>query len=363
MDSKSINIKEQKENKYSENEKKIVNEYMNKTNNIFIKNPNFKYHSEIIKTNYPSGNNDMFEIYTSYKDNKIYIASPNYFNANLDIFTLLDNKKIISLNAQSSIQSVRYFYNKKNHKEYLVSQVDYDCVNIWDISDNYNFKYQFENTDQCLLIFLENNNDYIITSINMCSKYCDTSTKLYSFNDSTLIQYINNTNDEQILYLLYWYNKNDNKNYIVQLAYGKILIHNFLENKLYAKLVNYKYSFHQSGFIYNKDNIDYLCASFNDVYDNGIIEIWDLYNKNIVKIFNSIGKNITCILRWNDKYILFCDWKNKCVKVFDIENKKVISSIKVEKECIRCIKKLYHPIYGESLLSADENNKIKLWII
>lgn len=28
-----------------------------------------------------------------------------------------------------------------------------------------------------------------------------------------------------------------------------------------------------------------------------------------------------------------------------------------------CIKKINHPIYGESLLSAANDNKIKLWIL
>ena len=30
---------------------------------------------------------------------------------------------------------------------------------------------------------------------------------------------------------------------------------------------------------------------------------------------------------------------------------------------LKCIKKIYHPLYGESLLSAADDNTIKLWII
>ena len=30
---------------------------------------------------------------------------------------------------------------------------------------------------------------------------------------------------------------------------------------------------------------------------------------------------------------------------------------------LQCIKKIYHPLYGESLLSAARDNTIKLWII
>ena len=47
-----------------------------------------------------------------------------------------------------------------------------------------------------------------------------------------------------------------------------------------------------------------------------------------------------------------------------MEEKKNISDIngKHTKEVV-CIKKIYHPIYGESLLSAGNDNTIKLWTI
>ena len=296
-------------NKSHEEKNKSEDEHKNKKkiNHKFIKNPNFKYYSDIIKTNYPYGDNDSFEIYTSYKDNKLHIASPRDNSKYLDIFSLIDNKKIVSLKHQEDIKGVKYFFNKKNNNEYLVVS-NYYAIYIRDISDNYKLKYNINISDgNCLLIFLENKNDYIVSSSRMSSCSMDTSTRIYSFNDCSLVRYIDNTKKEQIEYLLYWYNQKDNKNYFIQLANGKILINNLLKNELYAELVNYKYSFHSTGFIYNKNNIDYLCVSANDVSDNGLIEIWDLYNKNLFKVFKDVGSNITCVMRWNYKYILICD--------------------------------------------------------
>ena len=347
---------------HSENEK--LSEYMKNMNHNFIKNPNFKYKSDIISTNFRWGNNDMFEIYTSYKDNKLYIASPNIESNNLDIFSLLDNKIIISLKNKKNNKStsVKYFFNNKNYNEYLVSIDEWKNVYVWDISNNYQLKHKIEyDCDNCILIFLENNNDYIITSQRARALYESTSTKLYSFNDCKFIHYIDKTNEEQINYLLYWYNKIDNKNYIIQLAQGKILINNFLENKLYIELMLYKsnmYNEYFTGFIYSKNNIDYLCTS-----SAGQIEIWDLFNKNLFKIFKNIGSDITCIIRWNYKYILICDRYRDYLKVFDLKNEKVISNIKVGKESIKYVKKFYHPFYGESILTANSINQIKLWII
>ena len=353
-ETKKINEEKNK----SENE----HEYKKRTNHKYIKNPNFKSYSDIIKTNYPYGDNNSFEIYTSYKDNKLYIASPRDNSNYLDIFSLIDNKRIISLKHQRDIQGVKYFFNKKNNNEYLVAS-NYDVIYIRDISNNYKLMYEINILHgNCLLIFLENNNDYIVASSKMHSFSIDESTRIYSFSNCSLVRYIDNTKHEQIEYLIYWYNQKDNKNYFIQLAHGKILINNLLENELYAELVNNEYSFHSTGFIYNKNNIDYLGVSANDGSDNGLIEIWDLYNKNLFKVFKGVGSNITCVMRWNYKYFLICDWKNKCLKIFDLENEKVISNIK-EKNCIRCVKKVYHPIYGESLLTSDEKNKIKLWVI
>jgi len=343
---------------HSESEK--LSEYMKNINHEFIKNPNFKYKSEIICTNYPWGNNDMFEIYTSYKDNKLYIVSLNFENNNLDIFSLLDNKKIISLKNKKNLKniSVKYFFNKKNNNEYLVSIDEWYNAYVWDISNIYQLKYKFDDysCSNCLLIFLENNNDYIITSFRSFSSSESAYTKLYSFNDCSFIQYIGKTNEEQIEYLLYWYNKKDNKNYIIQLALGKIIINNFLENKLYAELSNKCCYINYSGFIYNKDNIDYLCTS-----PQNYIEIWDLFNKNLFKIFENLKSNITCIIRWNYKYILICDRYKDSLKIFDLKNEKIIS--KLGEEPINCVKKFYHPFYGESILTADNNKKIKLWTI
>jgi len=61
----------------SENEKEKLKEYMKKINHNFIKNPNFKYKSEIINAYHSCRNNDIFDIYTSYKDMKLYIALSN----------------------------------------------------------------------------------------------------------------------------------------------------------------------------------------------------------------------------------------------------------------------------------------------
>ena len=370
IDNNIINeLNENITNKYNELKQKVNHfEYINKINYNFINEPiNLKYVSDITYTNTNTGWNDMFEVFLSYKDNKEYLVSPNIKNNNLDIFELIDNKKIISLRGhKNDIRTVRYFINKKDFNEYLISADDNKIVIIWDVTDNYNMKQQIEtkyenNIYSCLLIFPHyDSNDYIITSTYHDSDNIqNSSSKIYSLNYGRYLNYLINSNYNPIYYLLSWYNKKNNKYYIIQFSYMKILI-NELSNKEYYELIQEPETDHFSGFIYNRDDIDYLCSSS----ENGYIMIWDLYKKDIFKIISTNNCFLAHIIQWNYKYAIVADFCNKSFKIIDLEEDQIISIVNGHhtKE-VKSIKKINHPIYGESLLSGSKDNTIKLWSI
>ena len=61
---------------------------------------------------------------------------------------------------------------------------------------------------------------------------------------------------------------------------------------------------------------------------------------------------------------MVCEYFYKGFIILDIENLKIITSIKgIHTGPITCAKKFYHPIYGDSLLSSDQDNNIILWSI
>jgi len=125
----------------------INNEFLQKTNYKFNTNPKeLKYKEDIINSNDFYGFNDIFEIFISYKDNKEYIVSKNYYNFDLDVISISNNQKIISsLKGHTNhIISVRYFINNKNHKEYLVSSDDNKIVIIWNITNNYEIEHKIK---------------------------------------------------------------------------------------------------------------------------------------------------------------------------------------------------------------------------
>ena len=343
-------------------------EYEKKINYEFKKEPkNLKFKENITTTNTNEGWNDMFEIFISYKDNKEYLVSPNTNNYKLDIFNLINNQLITSLSGHNNhILTIRYFINNKNKNEYIISADDNKIVIIWDITNNYNIKYKINTKYRhvilsCLLIFPHNSDDnYIITSTyNKSGNDEDSATKLYSLNNGNFIKYIKNTNKNSIFYLLSWYNKRNNKYYIIQFSFKKIIINNLLEDELYSELSNEPEDNHFSGFIYYKDNNDYLCSSSY----NGYINIWDLYNKKIYKTINTNGCVLAHIIEWNKKYIIVADYNNKSFKIIDIDNNSIYNINPEHKDKLACVKKINHPKYGESLLSAAIDKTIKLWTI
>ena len=355
-----IDINSQINNKVNED---LYSKYMNKINYKFKKNPNFKYNSDIIRNNDCLGKNDIFEVYNLYKDNNQYIASPNYLTKYIDIYSLIDNKKVLSLKGHiKNITTIRYFFNIKSYNEYLISADTNKIVIIWDITNNYKIKFKINtnyigNIYSCLLVFPHNNEDIIITSTEHShGTKMQSSTKAYSLNIGNFIKYIDDYSHwRRIFYLLSWYNKNDNNYYIIQFSIYEIFITNLFIDQLYSAIENYALNDY-NGLIFNRDNKDFLF--FNSSSE---LKIYDLYNKSIIKkIKLNLFKDIININPWNDNYLILI--AKESFLIIDLINNKIISSIEFRKlDTIKSIKRINHPLYGESILSCG--NDIKLWTI
>ena len=355
-----------------------LEDYSNKKNYAYNSSPiEFKYEMDICNTNTSCGWNDMFEIYISYQNNEEYLASPDKNNFNVNIISLMDNKIIASLKGHKNrIRTIRYFIkeydNDKNEEEnkiiyeYLISADDNRIIIVWDILNNFEIKQKIDTFYEddiysCLIFFDENNiNNYIITSTYSTSNdISNSATKIYSLENGEYIFYIKESNYDNIYYLLLWYNKQTKKNYLIQFSYNKILINNLepKNNELYAKLIHEPENEHYSGFIFSKNDSEFLCSSCY----NGFIHIWNLYTKNFVYAIET--KFILChIIQWNEKYAIVADFENKSFIIVDLEDKRIYNDINPEHTMeVKCVKKLLHPKFGECLLTAGRDNVIKLW--
>ena len=315
----------------------------------------------------------VFEVFTSFKDGQKYLISKNGKNHIIEIISLKDNQifKELSYEGKTTITMIRYFFNLKGNKEYLVSADIDKKVVIWDISNDYkilnivNAEYTDANIYSCYLFFdnFENNFLFISCGLNRYKKNETTYTKMYSFKDFKFNKNLVDSNDNNTYYLLIWFNKMDNTNYLIELCEKKIVITNFMQNKLYAKLYqdDLKVLKYYSGFIYSIENKkNYLCCSTS----NGCIIIWDLINKTIMKniIFSKL--ELYNIILWNQKYAIISGGSSKKILFFDLEKFEIIGHINTNHHSnVNCVKKINHPLYGEALLSSGNDHKIKLYIL
>ena len=356
-----------------------LEDYNTKTKIIYDSIPiKLKYRQDICKSNTSCGWNDMFEVYISYQNNKEYLASPNYNTFRIDIYSLSENKKETSLKGhKNNIRTIRYFFHKdKSEKEegketdyeYLISADDNKIVIVWDLLNNYTKKQIIDtNYDDdiysCAIFFnINTQRNYIITSTySTSSDITNSATKLYSLENGEYSYYIKESNFDNIYYLLIWYNKKDKQNYLIQFSYKKIIINNLERGKdeIYSKLVHEPENEHFSGYIYSKENSDFLCTTCY----NGFVHIWDLYSKKLINIIDT--KIIIChIIPWNEKYAIAADFENKSFVIIDLEEKKIFNDIKAEHTMeVKCVKKIMHSEFGESLITAGRDNIIKIWII
>ena len=303
------------------------------------------------------------------------MVSKNGKSHNIEIISLMDNKIIKELsyenNTKGTLTMIKYFFNYKGKKEYLVSADTLKNVIIWDINNDYRIIYIIKteyidvNIYSCLLYFDNFDNNYIFTScgLNRYQSNETSFTKMYSMKDGKFINNIIDSDLNNTYYLLIWHNQTDKINYLVELCEGKIVITNFIKNELYAKLIlsEFKVFKYYSGYIYaieNKKN--YLCCSTS----NGYIVIWDLLSKNLYRHIKLSKFELYNIIPWNQKYAIVSGGRTKLINIIDMENFKEVSSINTTHHSnVNCVKKINHPKYGESLLSSGNDHKIKLYIL
>ena len=355
--------------------KRSLNNNDNDNNILYCESgiPKFKHKKDVYLKNDSLGINNIFEVYNSKKDGLFYLLCLNYNNFEIDVLKLENYSLINSLKGHNNhIISIRYFYNKKKTiDEYIISTDESNILIVWEINLNFNKKYII-NTEyiyecySCLLLFNINisdnlsNEKNIIISSTCCKSNSNqiSSSKIYSLKTGTFIKYIFKTNNNNTYYILYWFNKQNKEYYIIELCKSKIVIINIFKEEIYSELFIDNNAVYYNGYINKINEIDYLifCGTSWGV---GIL---DLYQKN----YNFIVNNPRCcfcnLIKWSSKYIIVTDYKNKSMKIVDLNQKKIITDIKNNKNYeIKYIKKIKDYFYGDAILVLSMDNIINLW--
>ena len=299
--------------------------------------------------------NNAFDIYSLQKDkNIIYLCGPDGIcRENLMICEFKDKEfhKKLSINLHKEfIVYCKYFLNKRNKKEYLVSidnGKETSTSIIFSILDENNYQMILSlnnyNTIRypCALIFNENNNLFYI---HPCS-FVDTEVVSETKEIYTNI----NLTEEKIFYYYIWENSEQNKDLVVQCNNSYVYIYDiFAQIFRFTKIEHDKLKGNNYSCIilYNKDNTDILCI----LNEQGNIVFYDLFQNKVTFIVNIKDDNLVQICQFNEKYLIILS-KNGFYAILDYDNKKMINKTS-SNDLYKCktMKILNHPIYGKYIL-------------
>ena len=312
---------------------------------------NYKYSKDLkFKIDYLNFNFCLFEVFESFK--KIsYLVTKEI--TNLNIYLVSDNKLYKTLKYSNEIVFFKYYSNNTDKGFLILSTID--SIFIYEPSKEFvlvsliNSKLNIKNV---LLIFNIKSEDYLVYSVADCS-----ASLIILKNAKTLesTKNIMNCNDK---YLIYWNNRLNSKDYIILLCVNKVMITNLFVEEVYSEIIIEPESTHFNGFIYSKNNLDYLCfSSFN-----GYITIYDLYNKKTFKRISCPACKLIEIFSLSDRYFISSDYSLSEFIIIDIEQGKVISKYRNNnKDCILNIKNIYLQNFGKCILTCGTQKTIHLW--
>ena len=340
----------------------------------FKLNPVLKYQETIFNNNYGSGCNSLFDVYINYLDSKSYLITSNFNNCVINIILLEKNNIIATLKGHKiEILSVRYFMNEITKEEYIISSDKDNTIIVWNVHNNFNIEFNC-NIDysqncqiySCIITNIEQFN-YVITSCyNTNSYYLQKKekkdlTKMYSLMNKDFIKNVYNTEKNNTKYMLSWYNKSDGNIYIIELCDYLININNLLKSKNYCTLKSYiENEEYLTGFLYKNNETDYLITGSW----NGYVRIFDLYEKEQINYLDTNICELYNMILWSNRYTIISYKFGNKIKIMDNKNFEIISIFESEHfNEIKCIKKIIHPLFGESLITCSENGKIKLFIL
>ena len=316
------------------------------------KNPNFRYKStfniieqEIFFFFY------AFDVYNLLNDkNIIYLCGPHELRREIILIFEFDFKKenfkeILALKKHKEfITGCKYFLNKKNKTEYLVSNdngKDISTTIIWRIlsKNNYQPIFSINNEDSIRYPFTLIFNSDIAYLIHQTKEY---KSELISI-DKKILKEINFTKGKILQYLIY--EKSEN-NLVIQSNKDRIYIYDIFNNKNEYKKIKDE-SIQGNNFsisvIYKKDE-DILSV----VNDNGNVVFYNLENYELIFFVKINDDNLVNQCQFNENYIFILS-KNGKLFLLDFDNKKIINKI-ISLNKHKTIKIFENEIYGKYLL-------------
>lgn len=327
------------------------------------------------------GLNESYDVFNSESSKNNYLITANKNNNDILIINI-ESKEIIKTLEENSSKFIFIKYYKKItiKQEYLITIDVKGIIKIYEISEKNNFKKidlisqiitkrEFQNNwnfinSTALFNFQIGSKFYDTLLVSIRARYMEEyPTTLYNITNGQSLKEINHTIKNKSRFIIPWLNKNDGIYYLVECCEDLLIIVSILFNKIYAKLDQEKYKSYSSGFIHEKNEIDFLFVANSC----GEVNIYNLFSKELcykIKI-NPKKENIRLygLILWSEDYLIANDDTNKSLIIIDLKEKCVLSSINNHHiDSVRCIKRLRHKKYGECLITGGDDHFIKLFI-
>ena len=337
-------------------------------NAIFTSNPNFKFKEVVMEKSECLASTYQFDCYKA-KDGKTILISP-YFDIDrpgdrIHHISLVDleTKEVVKKleGHKDRVLTARYFQEPKEKKDYLISADRKHHVIVWDLEDGkkiFERDLKYDSFIYSVLLMFEDSNIYpVVSTLGSGETFVF---KVGSNDEGTALH---DTKDLNIYFLAYWWDEKNKAHNIIQCGKNKIQIAQWNKdiNTQYQIQTDDKHPYNLGGMVYQHNGKD-LCIT-SATY--GLIKIIDLKEKKEFRPQIQLEDVfLYSFVKWNDQYILVNDCLQRRVLVLDMNDDYKIKSKVLCPEFFfdRFIKKVDHPVYGESILSVGIDWKIKLFV-
>ena len=338
-------------------EEKGIKIYINQNTIDFVMDPkDLKYIETITNKCLKSYTIDcLFDAYTAF-DGNCYLASSHGSPFSIEIYNLSNNKLTATLSVLKQIYIIRHYAQFTKRIDYLLTTTTEKSVKIYNlntfteyltINNCYTGTYMYS----ALLLFDDfNNKNYIVTSSP------NDFIKIWNFEGGKFVRNIGSKTD-YTYFINLW--KNNDKYYIIDANADNVKIYGTeKENQLFGEYSGTERTWHMCAFVEKLNDIDTLFESDG----KGDVRLWNLETHQLIKRIHCQGVSLRGLCLWNSKYILAAS-SDKSFKILDFENGELVASVSGQHYNSLCsIKKIMHPLYGESLLTGSIDGTIKLWV-
>jgi len=283
----------------------------------------------------------------------------------ISFIDLSNNKEIQTLVGHTDrVVTCRFFEDPFTGKQYLISADRKYKVKVWDLSDNNKvildkeLKDGYDNFIYSVYMIFEKDKIYAITSTLGSGE-----TNIFTIGSDEQPRKLKDTKDLNIYYLDYWFEESnpegESEHHLIQCGKNNILISQLKKDTNYSIKTDEKYANNLCGMVYKKGDKDLLITSAT----RGLIKIIDLKERKEIHSYEYKDVFFYNFIRWNDQYILLYEAMQRRIYVLDSDNNyKIVSKVLCpEMYYDRFIRKVDHPVYGESILSVGIDWKVKLY--